>query len=37
VVIATALAAVVLGEPVGRRRIAGAVVVAGGVALIALA
>ena len=36
VVIAVALAAIVLGEPVGRRRAAGAVAVAVGVALIAL-
>jgi drug/metabolite transporter (DMT)-like permease len=36
VVIATALAAVVLGERVGRGRLAGAVLVAGGVALLAL-
>ena len=36
VVIAVVLAAVVLREPVGRRRFAGAVVVAAGVALIAL-
>ncbi len=36
VVIATALAAVVLGEQVGRARLAGAVLVAGGVALLAL-
>jgi drug/metabolite transporter (DMT)-like permease len=36
VVIATALAAAVLGERVGARRMAGAVVVVGGVALIAL-
>ncbi|MCC6223913.1 MAG: EamA family transporter [Thermoleophilia bacterium] len=36
VVIATALATAVLGEPVGLRRVAGAAVVAGGVALIAL-
>jgi drug/metabolite transporter (DMT)-like permease len=35
VVIAVALAAVVLGEPVGQRRLAGAVAVAAGVALIA--
>ncbi len=35
VVIATALAAVVLGERVGRARLAGAVLVAGGVALLA--
>jgi len=37
VVIATALAAVVLHEPVGRRRIAGAALVVAGVAAIALA
>jgi drug/metabolite transporter (DMT)-like permease len=36
VVIATALAAVVLREPVGRARLAGAALVAGGVALVAL-
>jgi drug/metabolite transporter (DMT)-like permease len=36
VVIATALAALVLGERVGRTRLAGAVLVAGGVALLAL-
>lgn len=36
VVIATALAAVVLKEPVGASRFAGAIVVAGGVALISL-
>jgi drug/metabolite transporter (DMT)-like permease len=36
VVIATALAAVVLKEPVGRVRLGGAVLVAGGVALISL-
>ena len=36
VVIATALAAVVLKEPVGRSRLGGAVLVAGGVALIGL-
>jgi drug/metabolite transporter (DMT)-like permease len=37
VVIATALAALVLGERVDRRRWAGAVLVVGGVAAIALA
>ena len=37
VVIAAALARVVLREPVGRRRLAGAVVVAAGIALLALA
>ncbi len=36
IVIAVGLAALVLGEPVGRRRFAGAVLVAAGVALIAL-
>ena len=36
VVIATGLAAFVLGERVGRTRLAGAVLVAGGVALLAL-
>jgi drug/metabolite transporter (DMT)-like permease len=36
VVIATALAAVVLGETVGRARMAGAILVAGGVALLVL-
>ena len=36
VVIATALAALVLKEPVGPPRLAGAVLVAGGVALISL-
>jgi drug/metabolite transporter (DMT)-like permease len=36
IVIAVGLAALVLGEPVGRRRLAGAVLVAGGVALIAV-
>jgi drug/metabolite transporter (DMT)-like permease len=35
-VIATALAAVMLGERVSRSRLAGAVLVAGGVALLAL-
>jgi drug/metabolite transporter (DMT)-like permease len=35
VVIATALAAALLGERVGRARLAGAVLVAGGVALLA--
>ena len=37
IVIAVALAAGILGEPVGRRRFAGAVLVAAGVALIAIA
>jgi len=37
VVIATALAALVLHEPVGATRAVGAVAVVGGVALIALA
>jgi uncharacterized membrane protein len=36
VVIATALAAIVLGERVGRTRLAGAVLVAAGVAALAL-
>jgi drug/metabolite transporter (DMT)-like permease len=35
-VIATALAATLLGEPVGLPRLGGAVLVAGGVALLAL-
>jgi drug/metabolite transporter (DMT)-like permease len=36
VVVAAFLAAAVLGEPVGRARLAGAVLVAGGVGLLAL-